>query len=106
MRQKIYGLKDHPEFEILKKYSTQVLEGTYQVQLDFMAWGKSTNLFCFFTELQAGDCFRLSVFNRNLYKPYNEGPAFDKEQIGCLYQITTSLSKNGLPKFMSARKTD
>ena len=104
MRQKIYCVKDHPEFESLKEYASEVAEGTYQVRLDYHAWGKSTNLFCYFTDTDSGDRFRLSVFSRSSYKPYNDGPTFDEKEIGGLFEINTAISKNGLPKFMAARK--
>ena len=104
MRQKIYGFKDHPEFEVLKDYASDIDEGTYNVRLDYHAWGKSTNLFCYFTDTNSGQKLRLSVFSRSDYKPYNSDVAFDQEEVGGVFEITTSISKNGFPKFMTAQK--
>ncbi len=64
MRQRIHGVQDHPEYETLKTYDGDVAEGLYRVRLDYHAWGKSTNLFCYFTDLTTDSRFRLSVFHR------------------------------------------
>lgn len=106
MRQRIHGVKDHPEETSLKEYSPDVPEGTYTVQLDYHAWGKSTNLFCYFTDTGTGAKYRLSVFSRSNYQPYNGDIAFDQEEVGGVFEITTALSKNGLPKFLSAQKVN
>ena len=72
--------------------------------VDDMAWGKSQNLFVFFTEAATGKKYRLSVFHNKQYHPSKEGPAFDEEPVGSSFEITTGKSKSGLPSFLSARK--
>lgn len=104
MRQRIHGTQDHPEKDRLKEYSSDVPEGIWTGRLDYHSWGKSTNLFCYFTDTDSSERYRLSVFSRGGYKPYGDGPAFDEEEIGGVFEVTTALSKNGLPKFMSAVK--
>ena len=104
MQQQIHGIQNHPDQNTLAAYSAEVPAGVWQGRLDYQAWGKSTNLFCYFTDTTSGERYRLSVFSRGSYKPYNGGPAFDQEEIGGVFEVTTALSKNGLAKFMAAEK--
>ena len=106
MRQKIYNLSGHPEQEALQGYAFDAPEGVWRGRLDHHAWGKSANLLCYFTDVDSGNRYRLSVFSRGGYKPYGEGPAFDEEETGSIYEITTAMSRNGFPKFMSAVRLD
>ncbi|MBL4804616.1 MAG: hypothetical protein JKY71_07095 [Alphaproteobacteria bacterium] len=106
MADEIKGLDYHPEVETLKSYTDEPPEGLWEGRLDDRAWGRSTNLFCYFTNLETGQKHRLSVFHRNGYKPYKDGPSFRAAGVGEVYRIKTALSKNGLPKFMSAAKRE
>jgi hypothetical protein len=103
MREQIYGTNSHPDREALKSYSGEVPEGTRRVRFDDRSWGRSANLFCYFTDLDTNRRYRLSVFSRGDYKPYENGPAFNLEPLGGTYEIVTAPSKNGLPKFIAAR---
>ena len=104
MRQEIFNTQNHPKKNALKEYLFEAPEGEWQGRLDYLAWGKSSNLLCYFTETTTGAHYRFSVFSRNDYKPYNSHVAFDEEQSGGTFKITTSLSKNGLPKFTHAHR--
>lgn len=104
MRQDIPGFGSHPDIIKLREYAMEAPEGTWTGRLDFHAWGKSLNLFCYFTELASGKKYRLSVFHNKEYHPSKEGPAFDEEPAGSTFEITTGKSKSGLPSFLSARK--
>lgn len=103
MSDKIYGLVQHPAREKLdQEYSPVVLSGEYSVAFNDRAWGKSTNLFCYFTDLNNGQKYRLSVFARQNYRPYDNGVFFRDAPFGSRYKITIDESKNGLPKFVAA----
>ena len=104
MRQNITGIQNHPHSEKLSEYSMEVPENAWIGRLDDLAWGKSSNLFCFLTEISTGNKYRLSVFSQQNYKPSKEGPAFDEEPCGGIFEIKTEKSKKGFPKFMSAKK--
>lgn len=104
MRQSIQNFNNHPQPERLKEYVMDAPDGTWTARLDDHAWGKSQNLFVFFTEAATGNKYRLSVFHNKQYKPSKEGPAFDEEPLGGTYEITTGKSKSGLPSFLAARK--
>lgn len=103
MRQEIKGLNNHDKPETLKEYVMDAPEGTWRGRLDELAWGKSQNLFCFFTDIESGKKYRLSTFNQKAYKPEKEGPAFDEVEKGATFEITTAKSKNGFPKFVAAK---
>ena len=89
------------EFD-LTEYKYDAPEGEWIGRLDTRAWGKSLNLLLYFTDINTGEKYRLSVFSRNSYKPYNSELSFRKEPLGKSYKINTSKSRNGLPKFLMA----
>ena len=89
------------EFD-LTEYKYDAPEGEWIGRLDTRAWGKSQNLLLYFTDINTAEKYRLSVFSRNSYKPYKSDLSFRKEQLGKSYKISTSKSKNGLPKFLTA----
>jgi hypothetical protein len=103
MRQEIKGF-DSRANPILKDYGMDTPEGQWTGRLDELAWGQSSNLFCFFTDTASGKKYRLSVFNEKGYMPSKGGPAFDQELLGGIFEITTGKSKKGLPTFLTAKK--
>ncbi len=106
MTLKIHGIQNHPDKEKLSEYSSEVPAGTHIVRLDDQAWGKSSNLFCYFTEISSGNQYRLGVFNRSDYEPYKGELSFKEETPGTQYEITTDVSRNGLSKFEKAVKLE
>ena len=105
MRQDIKGFNDHhPHKEALSEYAMDAPEGKWIGRLDDLAWGKSHNLFCFFTDTAMGKKYRLSTFSQKKYAPAKEGPVFDEEPRGGTFEITTGKSKTGLPTFLTAQK--
>lgn len=102
MRDQIYGLPDHPSEE-LGAYRTDAPEGVWTGRLDDRAWGKSANLFCYFTAIDTGERYRLSVFFDKEYRPASGGPAIDQALPGQVFRITTGLSRNGLSRFLLAQ---
>lgn len=75
-------------------------DGEWVGRLDDRAWGRSTNLFCYFTDLATGKGYRLSVFHANSYRPYQSGPALDRVALGDVFNIKSGYSRNGLPKLL------
>ena len=105
-RQDIKGLIVHPEKETLALYDDNAPVGSWLGCLEFHAWGKSQNLFCYFTHLLSDKKYRLCVFAQNDYTPYAGNIYFDKERLGEVFEITISESKNGKAKFMNASPVD
>ncbi len=105
MRQQITGLDAHPDKESLREYAGETPEGLWTGRLDYLAWGRSSNLLCYFTDEATGLKHRLSVFSRQLYKPYQGEVEFDEEAPGGRFEIATEKSaRSDLPKFLAARK--
>jgi len=101
-RQDIKGIQNHPNQKGLASYAFNAPNGEWVGKLDDRAWGKSQNLFCYFTDMTTGTGHRLSVFNQKGYRPYKDGPKFDHEPLGQTYKITTESTDEGLPKFLKA----
>jgi hypothetical protein len=76
---------------------------TWRGRLDFRVWGKSANLFLYFTDLDTGQKWRLSVWHRDGYKPRKEGPDFNEGVAeGDTFEIVTSRGRTGWPCLVSA----
>ena len=103
MAKKITGIAAHPAREELSRYAYDAPEGTWKAQLDHKAWGKSQNLFCYFTEIASGDKYRLSVFSRSDYAPCEVEVAMREQEIGSILQIKSGKTRNGTPKFLHAK---
>jgi hypothetical protein len=101
MRGLIHGLLSHPSNH-LGAYRTNAPDGEWTGRLDDRAWGKSGNLFCYFTDIVSAEGYRLSVFFDKEYRPANGGPAMDLEPLGRMFRITTRQGKKGLSRFVTA----
>ncbi len=101
----IVHFRNHPEADSLRDYTDDPPDGAWSGRLDYLAWGKSSNLFCYFTDEKTGGRYRLAVFSSQGYKPYEHGPAFNEEEPGQCYEISTSTSHTGLTKFMAATRS-
>ncbi len=100
----IHGFKDHPNADELTEYKAKAPDAPWKGKLDHLAWGKSSNLFCYFTDLASGDKRRLSVFKDKFYMPLKAGPTFTDAALGALHQINTRKSKTSdFPIFEAAR---
>jgi hypothetical protein len=105
MRERICGLPDHPSNQ-LDSYQTNAPDGHWIGRLDDRAWGKSANLFCYFTDTATAERYRLSVFFDKGYRPADGGPAMDQELLGRMFRITTRQGKKGLSRFVTAEPVD
>jgi hypothetical protein len=75
----------------------------YECTLDFLEWGKSANLFCFFTNIETQKKYRLSVWFNNGYKPRKGNVSFKDAELGKIYRIEIKDGENGkLPTFVDA----
>ncbi|MEI5689109.1 hypothetical protein [Sphingomonas kyungheensis] len=101
MREQIYGLLDHPSDQ-LDTYRTNAPDGEWTGRFDHRAWGKSANLFCYFTDTVSAEGYRLSVFFDKEYRPAKGGPAMDLEPLKAVFRITTRRGKRGLSQFVAA----
>lgn len=105
MTNRIYGLRDHPSNQ-LSTYRADAPSGVWTGRLDDRAWGKSANLFCYFTDIVSADSYRLSVFFDKEYRPANGGPAMDQEPLGRVFRITTRQGKKGFSRLVTAEPVD
>lgn len=106
MANNIKGAFDHPDFSKLKEYDYKAPAGTWTGKLDFLAWGKSSNLFCYFTNIASGQKHVLSVFSSAAgYVPREGGPNFKDEDIGHTYEIRTGKSaRSAYMTFLEAKR--
>jgi hypothetical protein len=105
MRQQIASLDAHPDKDALREYTGEAPDGLWTGRLDYLAWGRASNLLCYFTDEATGLKHRLSVFSGQSYKPYQGEVAFDEEAPGGRFELATGNSQSsGLPKFLDARK--
>ncbi len=106
MTEFIKNIFDHPQFEVLKQYDYEAPIGSWTGRLDHLAWGKSANLFCYFTDVATSGRHVLSVFaNAAGYTPRQQGPDFKQEPTGGTYTITTSQSSRSRYRtFLTAQK--
>lgn len=102
-KQPISTYRSHPAYDTFIDYAFDAPDGTWIGRLDHVAYGKTHNLLCFFTDDATGKKYRLSTFWSNKFRPYSEGPSFNEEVPGGRYEIRTVISKNSLPKFDYAR---
>jgi hypothetical protein len=97
----IRGLLDHPSDQ-LGTYRVDAPNGDWTGRLDDRAWGKSANLFCYFTDTVTAERYRLSLFFDKEYRPAKGGSAMDLEPLGTVFRITTRRGKKGLSQFVAA----
>ncbi len=100
MHSGIHHFTTHPDAFSLLDYRDKPTENHLTVCLNFLAWGDSGNLFCYFADCYSGEKYALSVFWNKGFKPYNGGSCFkDPSLLGCIFEITVSISRNGKIKF-------
>jgi hypothetical protein len=84
-------------------YSADCPAGAWRGRLDFRIWGKSTNLFLYFTDLARGEKWRLSVWHGDNYHPRKSGPNFKTEATeGDEFELETAHTKTGASSLISA----
>ena len=89
----------------LSQYNPCGKSGVYRCRLDITQWGKSANLLCYFTNIENGEKYRLSVFFNNNYMPRNGTTSFKEAAPNTLYEIEIKEGKNGkLSTFVRAEK--
>jgi len=104
---KIHSSIDHPEGRLLSAYKSVAPIGLWVGRLDHLAWGQSSNLFCYFTNVANDQPVRLAVFSNNLYRPYNSKAkwGFDTPSLlGQHFKISTGVSRSNWPTFLTAKK--
>ena len=99
----ISGFKAHPDREQFRDYLFEVPPGTWTGRLDYVAWGKAHNLLCYFTDEASGAKWRLSTFWNRQFRPHEDGPEMTGVAIGSRLEISTETSKNGMPKWTTAK---
>jgi len=107
-RQMIRGWLDNPDELELWEYSPDLPEGEWLAELVWLAWGKSRNLFCYFTNLETNKRYRLSVFAMlwpnadKSYRAQKGGPPMDEQPLGSRFRLTTGKNSRGSPALFLA----
>lgn len=92
---------------LFEKYSRTPPEGTWFGRLDYRAWGKSVNVWAFFTHIGTGDHYALSCFRERAgsrYVPQDglvDFAAHDLEP-GGVYRLTIGTTKKSRSAWLAA----
>ena len=85
-------------------YDFSCPDGEWTGRLDVKQWGKNKNLTLYFTDEGAGARYWFSVFHGEAYRPRDGQIAFDKEDTGTRYTMTTRRKDDGKPVFLGATR--
>ncbi len=90
---------------LLDNYSTDLsneeISQNVTARLEFLVWGKSTNLFLLFASKDKN--FKVSVFHSTGYKPRDKSICFrDEELIGKEFELSLKRGKSGYLDLKSA----
>ena len=98
-------IKNHKYFPFADLYELNCPEGIWTARLDHTAWGETANLILYLTDTATGEQYWFSVFASTDYKPRDKGQDFRNDaEPGDFFELTTTKTKNGYPKLLSARK--
>jgi hypothetical protein len=80
---------------------------TWTARLDAKAWGRSSNLMLYLTDIDTGARLRVSVWHLNSYRARNgRGPDFHHEaQVGDTFELQTVMTRSGTPNLLRAVKS-
>ncbi len=101
---KIHGWSSPPLDH--RDYSFAAPEGEWTAQLDYLRWGKSSNLLCYFTDLDTGEKYFFSAFNDAGYGPRDQSINFRYEMPGTQYRVKTGHNARGKPYWLSAERIE
>lgn len=91
---KIYKLEADPKINV---------DVHQEVKLDYMSWGKNSNLHLYFTILDTNSKIRLSVFNRSRYSDREGNISFkNADLLGRNFTIILKVTKNGYYNLIKA----
>jgi hypothetical protein len=97
--------EDFRKFEDAADYEFGAPDGAWTARLDHKAWGKSSNLILYFTNLGTGQKHWFSVFWADGYRPRDKAINFkDAAEPDEIFEVATSKTKSGNHVFLSARK--
>jgi hypothetical protein len=97
----------HTDFLGHYDYSFDWPQGTVRARLDARAWGKNANLFLYFTDVETGAKYLISVFWDKGYCITRDGLSFRHDvQEGDVLELETGRTRNGRLKLVSARKLE
>ena len=87
-------------------YKFDLLEGEWVGRLIAKSWGKSSNLLCYFEDVQTLEKYKISAFKSRKstgYRPADEVIDFGVAGIeGNVYKMVTGKNKKGNPAWKSA----
>jgi hypothetical protein len=86
------------------EYTFNCPQGVWRARLDTEAWGRQQNLIMYFSEIETGSKYCISVFKPSYYKPEDGGfPFRAKGQPGELFELETAETRTGRTKLLSAK---
>ena len=92
-----YGSVIDEHRELIESYNPSPSCGVWKCRLDILLWGKSANLFCFFSNIENNEKYRLSVFFNTNYMPRKGAVSFKSAEVGNVYLITVKEGVEGKP---------
>jgi len=97
--------ESYRNFPLRVQYDFGAPFGIWRARLDHKAWGKSGNLILYFTRLETGGKYWLSVFWDDGYAPRNQTINFkNRGEVGEVFELTIKPTKTGKLAFIAARQ--
>ncbi len=85
-------------------YEFSCPDGEWTGRLDVKQWGNDKNLTLYFTDVSTGERYWFSVFSHEAYRPRDGRIAFEDEEPGTWYLLTTRRNSEGKPIFLGAMR--
>ena len=101
-------IPSYKDIYAFSEYSFECPVGVWKARLDAKAWGKQRNILLFFSEMETGKKYCLSVFLPRLYRALDNGLNFRSADAlpGDVFELETGKTKTGRTKFISAKKLE
>jgi hypothetical protein len=97
--------EDYRDIANRDEYELDCPEGNWTARLDAKAWGKSANLILYFSDVETGRKYWLSVFFETGYRARENGYDFRNDAMpGDVFELTTKKTKSGKPSLLAAHK--
>jgi hypothetical protein len=98
-------MKSSRDFPLGFQYDFKAPFGVWRARLDHKAWGKSGNIILYFTQLETGAKYGLSVYWDDGYAPRDKGINFKHGgEVGGVFELTVKPTKTGKLAFIAARE--
>jgi hypothetical protein len=97
-------LPSYKDLPYRSEYTFDCPEGMWRARLDAKAWGKQQNLIMYFSEIETGKKYCISVFKPSYYKPEDGRFPFRVQgQPGQCFELETARTRTSRTKLLSAK---